>query len=150
LSPFHPHSPWTLEREERLKALLPQRLTATAMGFELGVTKNSIISIIHRRGWLYLWNKAPRPVAQYPAPPAAKAPLPLPPPKPKHPRFLDRRSHECCDILNSGAPIEELLVCGAPIPENSSRAFCAAHLHRYSIPSHRRSEMHLERLDAFA
>lgn len=53
-------------------------------------------------------------------------------------RFLDRKMHvECCAILNSGAPIEELLVCGAPIPIESAFDFCEAHGERFLTPNTR-------------
>lgn len=48
-------------------------------------------------------------------------------------RFLDRRmsdgqgNGQCAAILNNGAPISELMVCGGPIPEGSQFEFCEAH-----------------------
>lgn len=42
---------WTEERAERCRTLWAEGVTASAIGAEIGTTRNSVLSKIHRSGW---------------------------------------------------------------------------------------------------
>lgn len=146
---------WTAERIEQLKALVAERLSANQIAAELGagLSRNAVIGKITRLGLTEQWTgagRAPRTRTQArndnrlgmrmrrSAKPRAAAPA-NPTPTPASAlspaclsagpvRFLERRMHrECSAILNFGASVEELMCCGAPIPEGGFHEFCDAH-----------------------
>lgn len=141
-------SAWTEERIEHLKALVAERLSANQIAAELGagLSRNAVIGKIARLGLTQQWTgagRAPRTRAQArndnrlgmrmrrsamtAKPPSAPAVPPVAA-EAGPVRYLDRRMHrECSAILNFGAPVEDLLCCGAPIPEGGFHEFCDAH-----------------------
>ena len=122
---------WTDERINRLKELWHKGASAKEIGDDLGVTKNSIISKLHRLGLKY----ADQPGAK-PLPPRAKVskhrfrirPLGRLPPayEPSAPVSLqDAMERHCRWPLNDVRPIESFLFCGATHIENSP--YCLKH-----------------------
>lgn len=55
MNPTHPASPWTAEREEIVRTMWTAGHSASQIAKRLncGVSRNSVIGIVHRRGWAH-------------------------------------------------------------------------------------------------
>jgi hypothetical protein len=141
--------PWTPDRTEKLRELWSEGHTASQIGNVLGVSRNSVIGVVHRRGWQRRLDphcnstgrveqvrrvRRERYAAARPAKVRKEKPAPEPAPipvEPLHIPFLERQVGQCRAITDATRNAQR--VCGHLIEGDG--AFCRWHRAIYYVPA---------------